>query len=663
MRALGLAFAGLALFAFARVGDVIEIDATTHHLGDSRTPDWVEAPPDPEGRVLELEFRASARSEESVLELTQRHVDNVWWIEINDVRVARLARTAERVERRYIVPGGVLRDGTNRLRVHGESPSDDITIGALRLHTRTLRELLDLVPVVVRVRDAADGSAMPARVTVFDDAGARVPIHYGERELSAVREGLCYQADGEARFEVPRGRWRVAATRGMEWSLAEAELSTEDGPAAVALELRREVDTRGFIACDTHVHTFTHSGHGDATVEERQVTLAGEGVELAIATDHNHQTDYRPAQAALGLSRWYTPVVGNEVTTDIGHFNAFPFDPEAPPPAWDSKDVEVVVAGIRAAGAEVVILNHPRWPDHQRGPFGVAELDLGTGATRAWSHPYDALELINSETDEADPVSLFRDWFALLDRGEHLVAVASSDSHTVDGLVGGGRTYLPSATDDPAALDVPALARAMREGRSSLSMGIFADVRVEGHRAGELVPRAASNTVQVDVRSASWVRPRLLSVWVDGARVASIELAPVEGEPFDARIELEVPARAHDAWLVCLVEGDGVQHPAWPLLNPYTLAATNPVFLDGDGDGRYSAPRETARRLLEQRGRGEDVLRELVEEVDEAVALQALELARAAWAQEADRALERAAGAPGEGRERLRAWLEARRDR
>ena len=68
-----------------------------------------------------------------------------------------------------------------------------------------------------------------------------------------MRPGVCYQADGEARFEVRRGRYRVSATRGMEWSLAEAELAAEGRPAQLELALRREVDTTGFIACDTHV--------------------------------------------------------------------------------------------------------------------------------------------------------------------------------------------------------------------------------------------------------------------------------------------------------------------------------------------------------------------------------------------------------------------------
>lgn len=665
MRFLGLGCAGLALVALVRTwdaGEVYELEPAMRHLGDNTTPDWAEAPPEPEGGEFTLSFQARARTAESVLELSQRSIDDAWWIELNGVRVAELERGTALAVRHYVLPGGVLREGENRLRVHGAKPTDDITIGRMRLFPSTLREVLDLVPVVVRVRDAADGSALPARLTVVDGDGARAMLYYAARDHSAVRPGVCYQADGEARFELPRGSYRVSATRGMEWSLAEAELSTEGGAARIELALRREVDTTGFIACDTHVHTFTHSGHGDSTVEERQVTLAGEGVELAIATDHNHNTDYRPAQRALGLSRWYTPVVGNEVTTDIGHFNAFPLDPAQAPPPWDAREIEVVVAGIRAAGAEVVILNHPRWPEGDQSPFGAARLDRSTGAS-SMTHPYDALEVINSDNREPDPMGLFRDWFALLDRGERVVAVASSDSHTVDVMVGGGRTYIESGSDDPAALDVPALTRALREGRSSISMGLFAKVHVDGTGPGELVPRAARHAVELVVRAPSWVRPRSAQVWVNGSLHSTVDLSGAPAGPYERALAFEVEGRAHDAWLSCVVHGEGVRQAAWPLLNDYTLAATNPVFLDGDGDGRYSAPRATAAALLAERGAGADSLAAIAAEADEAVALQALDLAREAWLRELGSRLEAAAGAVGPERGRLREWLEAQRAR
>jgi len=121
------------------------------------------------------------------------------------------------------------------------------------------------------------------------------------------------------------------------------------------------------------------SGHGDASALERQVTLAGEGVELAIATDHNHNIDYAPFQRELGLSEWYTSVVGNEVTTDIGHFNAFPLSPADPVPPFRSRDIVTIVQGVRELGAQVVVLNHPRWPSATNSPFGHHQLDRVLG--------------------------------------------------------------------------------------------------------------------------------------------------------------------------------------------------------------------------------------------------------------------------------------------
>ena len=90
------------------------------------------------------------------------------------------------------------------------------------------------------------------------------------------------------------------------------------------LTIRREVPTDGYVSCDTHIHTLTYSGHGDSTADERVLTLAGEGIELPIATEHNAQVDYHAAAVRLGVRRYFTPVVGNEVTTAVGHFNVFP---------------------------------------------------------------------------------------------------------------------------------------------------------------------------------------------------------------------------------------------------------------------------------------------------------------------------------------------------
>ncbi len=587
------------------------LDATLHHLGNDRTPDWTDAPVEPEGRSLVLRFAGRDTGREQVLAVRHRHVDGRWTLLVNGTPVAELPRGGAAKESLLPVPDGVIREGENELAVVPDGGSDDIVVGDLRLHAVPLRELLHLRPVRVTVNDG-EGRPLPARLTLTDAAGARAPVYLAARDHTAVRDGLLYTADGVAACELPPGRWQVHATRGPEWSLAAAELDLrDDGPTEVALALRREVDTSGWIAADTHVHTFTHSGHGDATVDERLVTLAGEGVELAVATDHNHQTDYRPGQARLQLSGWYTPVTGNEVTTDNGHFNAFPLDPAGPVPDHRLTDWVALVDGMRAAGARVVILNHPRWPKKESGPFGVFGLDAFTGA-RVGDVPFrfDAMELVNATNEDEDPELLLADWFGLLNRGEAIVAAGSSDSHTVGDPVGQGRTYVRSASDDPARLDVPALCDALAAGRSSVSLGLFAELTVAGRFGpGDVAPAPGADLPLVlRVAAPGWIRPREARVLLDGVEVVRAELPDPEGRPTDVRLPLSVPLDArHDAWLVCVVLGDGVEDAWWCTLNPWTIAVTNPVWLDVDGDGRWESPRETAGRwLMELRGVAED---------------------------------------------------------
>ena len=84
------------------------------------------------------------------------------------------------------------------------------------------------------------------------------------------------------------------------------------------------------------------------------------------------------------------------------------------------------------------------------------------------------------DPEELDPLLLFRDWFAQLNRGETVMGVGSSDSHEVGVVVGQGRTYVRSSTDDPAAIDVDECTANIASGRSSVSMGLFLDVRRDG---------------------------------------------------------------------------------------------------------------------------------------------------------------------------------------
>lgn len=553
-------------------------------------------------------------------------------IRLNGKKIGELTRKKERELFHYAIPANALKDGENRLNIFSRS-TDDITVGGAMLYDASYRELLNLQPATVTVVDEATGGFLPARVTVTDPKQAKVEIYYAEAKDTAVRKGVLYTLGKPALLELPPGDYLVSATHGTEWSMAESKLRVAPGEtASVQLSLRRELHTPGFIAADTHIHTLTFSGHGDASAEERMVTLAAEGVELAIATDHNHQTDFAPFQNELKLNGWFTSVTGNEVTTENGHFNSFPLPPGKDIPAFKEKDWVKLVAGIRAKGARVVILNHPRWPDIPRGPFGRFGLNRASGERASGgAFTFDAMEPINSGVLQPDPLFICRDWFSLLNHGEKITAAGSSDSHTVDNIVGQGRTYVRSSTDDPAKIDVDESCKAFLRGDTIISLGIFADLKVNGDRVmGETV-KPFGRAVEADLRIAapSWVTPKRAIVFLNGVAVAEQTVSTAKGKPTDTRLHFKLPAPTHDAWLVCVVLGDGVSHPAWATKQPYTFAATNPVYLDADGDGAYHSPAATAEDLLEQaKGRSEDTF-EIALKQEDGIAVQMIAELRA----------------------------------
>jgi hypothetical protein len=218
-----------------------------------------------------------------------------------------------------------------------------------------------------------------------------------------------------------------------------------------------------------------------------------------------------------------------------------------------------------------------------------------------------------------------------LNHGEKITAVGASDSHTVGEPVGQGRTYLRSSTDAPSEIDVGEACRALVEGRSTISLGLFCDVVVEERWSmGDLVPVTRGEvSLSLRVAAPSWVTPRKARVFVNGAQVAERNVAAAAGSPSDVRLEVAVPAPPHDAYLVCVVTGDGVEGAYWRTDKPYTLAATNPVYLDADGDGRYTSPRALATAIVEAHGTEPARLRPALARVDDAVAVEAMSIARA----------------------------------
>jgi hypothetical protein len=215
-----------------------------------------------------------------------------------------------------------------------------------------------------------------------------------------------------------------------------------------------------------------------------------------------------------------------------------------------------------------------------------------------------------------------------LNHGEKIKAVGSSDTHYVDSAVGQGRTYLRSSTDEPTKIKVDEAVASFLKGQSSISLGIFSEVFVEKKFGpGQIVPVSKDKfQVRLRVAAPSWITPQRALVFINGVKVAEQLVETKPGKATDTWLDFTLPAPAHDAHLVCAVFGDGVHEPCWPVEENYTLAGTNPVFLDADGDGTYKSPRASASTLLAHAGNNADKQWEVLSRVDDGIASQMLDL-------------------------------------
>lgn len=591
------------------------------HLGKAGQWEWdkfQQIPVDAES--LEVRFTSKSNATEHTLRLWQRDTKLNWTIKLNGQRIGVLEPFEAAIESLYAIPPGLLRDGDNVLRVEASSSGfDDIELGPIAILPSSMDRILSESRLEIAVSDAATKEKMPCRLTVTKPDGTLQPLRAEPAKDFAVRTGVVYTKDGRATLTLPAGDYIVTAGRGFEWSAESLSLSTKhDDARLIPIELRREVSTKDWIAADSHIHTRTHSGHGDASIDERMITIAGEGIELAIATDHNHHTDYGPVQSHHGLRDHFTPVIGNEVTTKRGHFNAFPVAPGAKVVDHQETDWSKLLPSIRATpGVEVITLNHPR--DLHSGfiPLGGTQFHPKTGkhADAEAFRNIDAMEVVTSGALQSDIHLLIRDWFALLNRGYRIAAIASSDTHDVSRFIlGQGRTYVAAKDSDPSNLDLDEIWRSYQKGKLLVSMGLLAEIQVDGRfTVGDLATNLGTNiSVEATVSGPAWSRADHVALYANGTLIREQDVKDAGNGRVKERVRWLIPKPQHDVHFVVIATGPGVESPHWAIPRPYqpssksiatrVIGLTNPVWIDADGDSAFQSAHDYAKRLLQTHG-------------------------------------------------------------
>ena len=161
----------------------------------------------------------------------------------------------------------------------------------------------------------SNGNPIPARITLTDELMTPMKLFTNpdaDPKALAIRNHAFYTLHGEGEITVPASTWDIMASHGIEWSIDTTTMTFEKGKKYEwHATLVHEVDTTDWVSGDFHLHTLTHSGHGDSNMNERIISIVGEGLEFAVATDHNHNTDYQPIIDDLEAHEHLTAIVGN----------------------------------------------------------------------------------------------------------------------------------------------------------------------------------------------------------------------------------------------------------------------------------------------------------------------------------------------------------------
>ncbi len=465
--------------------------------------------------------------------------------------------------------------------------------------------------VKVKIQNS-EGESVPGKVTFIGLAPTPTPYFEPENPVETGRywesfKNSVFPGESEIEVKLPVGTYLAYASRGPEYSMDKKVIEIlEDEPLELTFRIDKVVKTPNLISIDPHMHTMRSDGR--MGVAERLKSVIAEGVDVAVACDHNTITDYYPTLKKLRLNKYLAVIPGNEVTVSgMIHYNTYPlkYRPEeecngAISPL--SEEVTPLFEASRQKDPGIILqVNHPR--AGTLGYFNNYQLDLESAATvfENFNASFDILEIMNGPYYYSSNFTAIEDWLHLLNRGYYYPLIGSSDSHGIDrGEPGYSRTYVSYEGEESDSLDRNALFGAIRKGQSFLTNGPLIEFKVNNQYTSGDTLTVTNRKVDVSIKvwSAPWIAVDEVRLIVNGerriilpVRTKKETIQKFEGPPLGLTLE-------KDSYLIVEVLG---KESLFPVLQrasrsgysanatlPYAL--TNPVFIDVDGNGKFEPP-------------------------------------------------------------------------
>ena len=417
------------------------------------------------------------------------------------------------------------------------------------------------------------------------------------------------------------GRYKYTLTRGYEYEPIQGELEVISGQVTrEVLTLQHLNPIKNYLSFDGHVHAGP-SPDSDILIKDRLRGATAEGLDIVAGSDHEIITDWKLSMGEQ-LRPWILPIIAEESTATLPeHMNIYPLEPRSDtlrgdPPRWYGLGFDRFTDILEERGAQVIQLNHPRQGcnylcligyDRETGEPDptLNTLNFGYDEGELWGWGFNAVELLNDprpifmSLDQPESTGFYEDWASFINLGHPATGMGVSDVHGPDGI-GVPVTLLKLTEGDVVAKVTETspnmVGEAIVQGRAQVSLGAWVELDINGADLGELALPNLSEMVtdtfdlSLTVRAVPSVDVSWVYLFVNCDLAYSWEAqAPFEviKHEQELRITLE-----EDAWVTVMAFGDDEMPAGLPNYDPRVTprVVTNPIYLDGDGDGSWTAP-------------------------------------------------------------------------
>ncbi|GAB4316976.1 MAG: hypothetical protein Kow0059_09790 [Candidatus Sumerlaeia bacterium] len=468
------------------------------------------------------------------------------------------------------------------------------------------------------VLDSATSQPIACKLTFVNIKPTPFPNLGPPHQADGARNTI-YSATGRGRVQLDPGYYGVFVSHGVEYEVSKNEIEVKaTGENMLRVALKREMPVEGYVSLDFGVRT-NHSWDTPVTPRDRVVSAAAEGVDMIVTGDTNTATDLTSIIEELNLQSRLKAVAGMRVEYDnrntSGSFLVFPAPPNAtinPEELFKAPDMQSLFGRLRRSYPQAMIaVMRPLMPiEGYFSRAGFDDREMGLLHPEGLSFDFDFLEVWDGKRQGV--IEMNNNLMVWLNYNNYYPGmIAGSNSHTLFGEeTGYPRVYVQSSQRDPRRINMNEIIANIKAGKVIITNGPWIEFKVNGKGLGEVVTDPERDKIidcEMIIRAPRWVQTDYIDILGDGTfrkRIIRRSYGVTQHYPNpehqeDARFRMRI---IRDMILQVRVMGS---RSLEPVVTKYgsgdedyvrAYALSGPIYLDMDGDGKFTPPGKFASR-------------------------------------------------------------------